>query len=319
MIIPKFGFISGPQQNVLASLSTTTADVAVDHIPFIKSGVGKKITIANLINDVAGTATSTGLVATSGVLAFRPASLTAATVDVAADSIAIIDASATNVPKQDTIVSLVSGIAGTGLGATSGVLATKTPGSQAVGTILFGATGDCTSVTIGATTYAYNVSPTASLGQWAYGGSASGSATSLAAAINGKTSSPYSATANTDTVHVYANAVGTAGNVTITRTGGAQPATLENLVGGIAAATKQWCMVTHTVTANDVAGAVLVNIPLPFTPTLFTPRIMSTAGALKTTVTDVFTIAATPARIVLTDTGGTHVIAGDVINIIAME
>jgi hypothetical protein len=78
-------------------------------------------------------------------------------------------------------------------------------------------------------------------------------------------------------------------------------------------------MRSYTVTAADVDTAVLVNIPLPFTPTTYIPRIMSSTGLLRTTVTDLFTIGTAPARIVLTGSGATHVIAGDVIHLMAQE
>ena len=50
-------------------------------------------------------------------------SLTAATVDVANDSIAIIDANDSNANKKESIADLVSAIAGAGLSATNGILA----------------------------------------------------------------------------------------------------------------------------------------------------------------------------------------------------
>lgn len=305
----------------LNSLSAEIIDVAADKIAFMDAtdNTTKLEAVADFATLMSGNATSTGIVATSGVMAMRPGSLTAADVDVTADSIIIIDAGSSNLPKKESIADLATAQAGTGLVASSGTLNTCTTGARAVGTILFGATGDCTSVTIGTTTYAYNVAPTVASGEWTYGGNAGASATNLAAAINGKTLSPYSATVNTDTVHVYANSVGTSGNVTITRTGGAQPATLENLVGGLNVATKSWCMRAYTVTANDVATAVLINIPLPFAPTKFIPRCMSSTGTLLTTITDLFTIGTVPNRIIITGAGAVHLVAGDVIHLIAQE
>jgi hypothetical protein len=49
--------------------------------------------------------------------------LSAATVAVAADSMVIIDADSSNEPKKESIADFVSGIAGTGLSASSGQLA----------------------------------------------------------------------------------------------------------------------------------------------------------------------------------------------------
>ena len=54
--------------------------------------------------------------------------LTAATVDVANDSISIIDANDSNASKKESIADLVSAIAGSGLSATSGVLAISETG-----------------------------------------------------------------------------------------------------------------------------------------------------------------------------------------------
>jgi hypothetical protein len=372
----KFSTLTGPQKASYATLDAADQDMAADSFVFVKSGIAKKIVMADVVADMDGTASATGLTSTAGVLSVDIADLDAKTEPIAADSLMLCDSAATNalkevtitqltkavneigagtqsssaltevdgvlkvnpadnavtvaadsivyvtaagVTKKDLISDFATAVAGTGLVSGTGTLNTCTTGAQAVGTILFGATGDCTSVTVGSTTYAYNVAPTVSLGQWTYGSSATESATNLAAAINGKTSSPYSATANSDTVHVYANSVGTAGNVTVSKTGGTQPATLANLVGGLDVAIKQWCMRAYTVTANDVDTAVLVNIPLPFAPTKYIPRIMSSAGALKTTVTDLFTIGTTPNRIILTGSGGTHVVAGDVIHLMAQE
>jgi hypothetical protein len=53
--------------------------------------------------------------------------LTAAAVNVAADSIQIVDASDSNALKTEAIADLVSAMAGTGLQATAGVLATNEP------------------------------------------------------------------------------------------------------------------------------------------------------------------------------------------------
>ena len=65
--------------------------------------------------------------------------LTAATVDVANDNIAIIDANDSNASKKESIADLVSAIAGSGLSATNGLLTTT------------GFSGDIQSVDVGAT------------------------------------------------------------------------------------------------------------------------------------------------------------------------
>lgn len=130
MIIPKFGFISGPQTAILGDLSTASVDVAVDTLPFIKSGVGKKVTIANLIAGVAGTVTTTGLTDTAGVLAVDIAGLDGKTTPIADDSVMICDSADTNALKEATLTNLAKPLAdvmagtasATGLSDSSGVL-----------------------------------------------------------------------------------------------------------------------------------------------------------------------------------------------------
>ena len=303
----------------LDGLGDEAIDVAADSIAFVDEGTGddpsKLESVADLMTAVAGE----GLIATAGVLSVDLDELGDEAIDAAADTIVFIDEGTEGDPtKLESVADLVAAIAGVGLTAASGVMATEDPGAIAVGSVLFGATGDCTSVSVGAVTYAHDETPVVADGEWAYGASASESATNFAAAINGKTDSPYTAIADGDTVYIFAEVVGTAGNVLIARTGGAQPATLENLVGGLAAATKQSCVVRHVVTANEVDTAVLVHIPVPFTPTKFIASVTSATGQQKI-LTDLFTIAASPDRIVLTGDGATHAIATDIITVQAWE
>ena len=311
----------------IGSTTATTAPKPADEMLIEVGGVNKSTTLTNVTKAIgevaAGSIATSGLSETDGVLMVRPLGCTAKTTAVDADGILLGDSAASSVPKTLTWANLKTQLgtdmAGTGLTSSAGVLATQDPGAIAVGSCLFGATGDCTSVSVGAETFTHDETPVVADGEWAYGASASESATNLAAAINGKTASPYTAIADGDTVLIMAEAVGTAGNVTVTRTGGAQPATLENLVGGLAAATKQQCIVAHTVTANEVDTAVLVEVPVPFTPTMFTAQIRSATGLVKGGVTDLFTIGASPDRIVLTGDGATHVVATDVITVQAFE
>lgn len=58
--------------------------------------------------------------------------LTGASVAVASDSIAIIDASDSNASRKESIVNLVAGIAGSGLTATSGVLSVNSIANNVV-------------------------------------------------------------------------------------------------------------------------------------------------------------------------------------------
>ena len=74
------------------------------------------------IDDIATLFAGNGLSASSAVMALDLNELTAATVDVANDSIAIIDADDSNASKKESIADLVSGMAGAGLTATNGVL-----------------------------------------------------------------------------------------------------------------------------------------------------------------------------------------------------
>jgi len=305
---------NGALSVVPASLTSIDAIAVADTLivaDATAANAAKAGTVTMLADTLAGAPEATGVIDATGTIKVSP---TDAAITVGADSLVFMTAG--GVPQKDLVSDVASAMAGTMLNAASGVISHEATGQMSVGTILFAATGDCTSVTIGTTVYAYNGSPDAALGQWLYGADATASAASLAAAINGLTGSPYAATADTGTVHVYAKTVGTAGNVAITRQDGAQPATLENAVGGLAAATKQWCMRKHTVTANDVDTAILVNIPMPFTPTMFTAS-CTTALGVPVDVTGAWTIAASPARIVLT--GGANVVATDIITIMAHE
>ncbi len=130
-------------------LTDTAMTVSADSIPFIDaSGNSRKDSFVDVVSGMAGT----GLTAGSGQLSLQNNALSvatgdgidgggsialgasrtinldlnglaAATVDVANDSIAIIDASASNANKKESIVDLVAGMAGSGLTAGSGQLA----------------------------------------------------------------------------------------------------------------------------------------------------------------------------------------------------
>lgn len=104
----------------LNELTAAAVDVANDFIAIIDaddSNASKKEAIADLITGIAGV----GLAAASGVLALDLNELSAATVDVANDSIAIIDAG-DNSSKKESIADLVSGMAGSNLTASNGQL-----------------------------------------------------------------------------------------------------------------------------------------------------------------------------------------------------
>ena len=74
------------------------------------------------VDDLATLFAGTGLAAASAVLSLDLNELSAAAVNVANDSIAIIDADDSNGSKKESIADLVSAMAGAGLTATSGVL-----------------------------------------------------------------------------------------------------------------------------------------------------------------------------------------------------
>jgi hypothetical protein len=116
----------------LNELAAAAVNVAADSIAIIDaddSNDNKKEAIADLITAIAGV----GLAAASGVLSLDLNELSAATVNVANDSVAIIDAD-DNSSKKESIADLVSGMAGSGLTATNGVLATS--GGVSLGLVL---------------------------------------------------------------------------------------------------------------------------------------------------------------------------------------
>jgi hypothetical protein len=103
--------------------SDTAMAIAADSFIFADAtdGATRKDLVTDVVTFIAGTATSTGLTATSGVLAVRPGSLTAAAVDVTADSIMIHDAT-DSLPKLESFADLGTAMAGPGLASTAGVL-----------------------------------------------------------------------------------------------------------------------------------------------------------------------------------------------------
>ena len=121
----------------LNELTAAVVNVAADSIAIIDaddSNDNKKEAIADLITAIAGV----GLAAASGVLALDLNELSAATVNVAADSIAIIDADDDS-SKKETIADFVSGIAGSGLTASSGQLTAASAGAAFNEFLLIGA------------------------------------------------------------------------------------------------------------------------------------------------------------------------------------
>lgn len=105
----------------LNELTAAVVDVANDSIAIVDANdadTSRKEAIADVMTAVAGV----GLVAASGVLAVDLDEVAEVAVDVANDSIAILDNSDSGDTKKDTIADLVTAMAGAGLTATNGVL-----------------------------------------------------------------------------------------------------------------------------------------------------------------------------------------------------
>jgi hypothetical protein len=273
---------------------------------------------------------------------------TGVVVDVANDDVLFLDHSGSHIMGYDSFADLMTAVASThltasagtiavnptsltasiapgtyGIFATAGVLQQATYGNLDIGSVKFGAVGDCTSIDIGLVSYVYSAAPTVTNGEWDYGADAKASATNLAAGINGDTRNsggPYYGAfvdVDGDTVFIYTLTPGSM--AAIARTGGAQPATVEVAAGGLGGpVAKKSGMVKHTVTANEVDTTATFSVPLPVTPTMFIMQVRTAAGVEKT-ITDQVTIAASPNRILITSAGATHCVATDVITIYYSE
>jgi len=196
------------------------------------------------------------------------------------------------------------------------------PGTIATSVIDFNTTAEAgMKVTINSVDYQEADVAVVTNGVWTNGASAANSATSLVAAINGDTRAtvPFTAflSADGNSVILTWDDVGTAGNVTITTTSAAN-CTVENSTGGTASGIKQIVIVNRTVTAQDVL-ALETNIPLPFVPTKILVNYFDTDGILLGTITDKATIQANPNRVRVLQAGATHLVATNVIQVMAIE
>ena len=125
----KFSKLTGPQKASYASLDAAVEDMATDSFVFLKSGIAKKVVMADVVEDIAGTVTATGLDETDGVMTVAIAGLDAKTTPVAADSFMINDSSDDSLKEvtfTQAAIPLADIMAGTasatGLTDTSGVL-----------------------------------------------------------------------------------------------------------------------------------------------------------------------------------------------------
>ena len=125
---PNVGAASLDAADLFVSRDSTSGDLQVR-------------TRTNVVSDIAGS--NGGLAASSGVLTVTGSAMAAATVDVGSDSFAFFDYSAGGAIKYEAIADLVSGMAGTGLTATDGVLSSDaspspTDHGNAAGTLVQG-------------------------------------------------------------------------------------------------------------------------------------------------------------------------------------
>jgi hypothetical protein len=195
------------------------------------------------------------------------------------------------------------------------------PGGMAAAYIDFNATAEpAMSVTINGVVYLEADAEDFPNGIWTNGASAANSAASLISAINGDTraAAPCTAIADLsgDGAWLFWDAVGTAGNVTISTTS-ASNCTVQNSTGGEAAAVKKVCNITHTVNTQELLSGA-VEIPIPFTPTGFNINAFSSTGT-PIYFTDLVTIQASPARIRIDTDGATNLANTNVVHLTAWE
>jgi len=112
-------YVDGSIDLVHMSANSVDSDQYVDGSIDTAHIADAQVTEAKLATSVAGDGLSGG---GGSALALDLNELTAASVDVSADSIAIVDADASNGSRKESIADLVSAMAGAGLTATNGVL-----------------------------------------------------------------------------------------------------------------------------------------------------------------------------------------------------
>ena len=126
-----------------ANLGNATVDLTAD-LMVIDDGAAGAIKTTSLANYATALAAGSneGLSSTAGRLALDLNDLSAATVNVANDSIAIIDADGSNGSKKESIADLVDAVAGAGLGSSSGVLSLDIDELSALGSAALHQTQD---------------------------------------------------------------------------------------------------------------------------------------------------------------------------------
>ena len=127
--------------------ATVTRDVDAKHSPDPTHAAGTKVRLAvvkqhiedihDRVEDIALTGNVTGTLASATqdidtTIVLNDLAAASGGIDVANDSIAIVDASASNATKKDTISAFMTDIAGGGITATSGVLSNDVIGKQSM-------------------------------------------------------------------------------------------------------------------------------------------------------------------------------------------
>ena len=103
-------------------LTAASVDIGNDSIAIVDAS-DSNATRKESLADVMAAAAGDGLAAASGVLAVDINELTAAVVDISADSIAIVDANDSNATRKESLADVMSAAAGDGIAASAGVLA----------------------------------------------------------------------------------------------------------------------------------------------------------------------------------------------------
>lgn len=183
-----------------------------------------------------------------------------------------------------------------------------------------GAAEAACSVTINGVVYLEADTAVPATGVWTNGASAANSRDSLLAAINGdaRATVPFTAVADIsgDGLWLFWDAIGTAGNVTITTTSVAR-ITIQNSTSGTASAAHDRIDLKRTINTQELLSGG-VEIPIPFTPTGFNVFATDTDG-IPIYFTDKVTIQASPARIRIDTDGATNLANTNIIYVTAFN